>query len=500
MYSTQYDYNKAFNRVNRSKLWLKMYNMGIKGKLWLNIMATYSHHLETINIGDITTEPQSLANGLRQGSILSPILFALYLNELAEMLEATRTGIDAGKAGCGMVPALMYVDDVEGLSTDPISAYLQNEAVSSFATMNDGVVHKTKTSMVATTKINDVKREMERLNYKIPIHKADEVLGSLMALRKTGVHTPDQTEVLHRVKNMKSSLRYMHANGMSVSGMGAHTIRKLINMIAIPIAVHGLNLFQIGQAEEQYIMEPLMGALRPCIQWKNDACWEWMLNDMAILPPKLCIARKDIGIFVKACKKTFPDMSNRLLTVESPYQTAATGMIKELGLNTSSITNTSLYQSKIAIKRALLRRQRKHAIESTPLSTRGLAKRMAIEPKTPIFETIPVRTRYKTGLLKYRASLLFETPEECFLCDLKQQHSVLHCYAHCTAETVLHARMKQVEALTEAAPKLLHYILLPTEAKLQTMLGAPTRPALSEPDQIRLSEAIIIILDASPLN
>ena len=60
--------------------------------------------------------------------------------------------------------------------------------------------------------------------------------------------------------------------------------------------------------------------------------------------------------------------------------------------------------------------------------------------------------------------------------------------------------MKQVEALTEAAPKLLHYILLPTEAKLQTMLGAPTRPALSEPDQIRLSEAIIIILDASPLN
>ena len=122
------------------------------------------------------------------------------------MLEETQTGIDAGIAGCGKIPALMYVDDVEGLSTDPVSAYLQNEAISTFATMNDGVVHKTKTSMVTTSKISDATREMGRLNYKIPIHKADEVLGSLMALRKTGVYTPDQTEVMHRVKNMKASL------------------------------------------------------------------------------------------------------------------------------------------------------------------------------------------------------------------------------------------------------------------------------------------------------
>ena len=76
-----------------------MYNMGIRGKLWLNIAATYSNHSETINIGDVTTDPQTLMNGLRQGSILSPILFALYLNELADMLEETQTGIDAGIAG-----------------------------------------------------------------------------------------------------------------------------------------------------------------------------------------------------------------------------------------------------------------------------------------------------------------------------------------------------------------------------------------------------------------
>ena len=68
-----------------------------------------------------------------------------------------------------------------------------------------------------------------------------------------------------------------------------------------------LIVFQIEHAEEQLIMEPLMGALKHCIKWNDDACWEWMLNDMAILPPKLCIARKDIGIYIKACKKELPD-------------------------------------------------------------------------------------------------------------------------------------------------------------------------------------------------
>jgi hypothetical protein len=499
VYSTQYDYNKAFNRVNRSRLWLKMYKMGITGKLWLNIAATYSNHSETISIGDVTTDPQTLMNGLRQGSILSPILFALYLNELADMLEETQTGIDAGIAGCGKIPALMYVDDVEGLSTDPVSAYLQNEAISTFATMNDGVVHKTKTSMVTTSKISDATREMGRLNYKIPIHKADEVLGSLMALRKTGVHTPDQTEVMHRVKNMKVSLTYMHSNGMTAKGMGAHTIRKLMNAIAIPIAVHGLNLFQIGQTEELLIMEPLMGALRLCIQWKDEACWEWILNDMAILPPKLCVARKDIGIFIKACRKELPEMSNSLLTAKSIYQDKTTEMMRKLGLVTTSITALSQYQSKKAVKQALLRRQRRNALETTPQPVRELARRMVIEPKAPIFETIPVRTHFKTGLLKYRASLLFGDPGECFLCDLNHQHTALHCYAHCTAETIVHARKRQADSLERTAPKLLHYILLPTEAKLQTMLGATTRPAVSKLDQTRLSEAIISILDASPL-
>ena len=101
--STQYDYNKAFNRVNRHKLWVKLHEMGITGLLWENIMATYKEVLETITMGDIKTMRQRLENGLRQGSVLSPILFALYLNELANNLEESNTGIDASVAGCGAV-------------------------------------------------------------------------------------------------------------------------------------------------------------------------------------------------------------------------------------------------------------------------------------------------------------------------------------------------------------------------------------------------------------
>ena len=74
IFSTQYDLNKAFNRVSRPLLWLKLHKMGITGHLWQNLMATYSDHAEFVTMGDFVTELQSLANGVRQGSILSPIL------------------------------------------------------------------------------------------------------------------------------------------------------------------------------------------------------------------------------------------------------------------------------------------------------------------------------------------------------------------------------------------------------------------------------------------
>ena len=50
-----------------------------------------------------------VSNGVRQGGVLSPMLFAVYIDSLLEMLEASGVGCYSG--GC-FVGAVCYADDI----------------------------------------------------------------------------------------------------------------------------------------------------------------------------------------------------------------------------------------------------------------------------------------------------------------------------------------------------------------------------------------------------
>ena len=74
------DLEKAFDRVPREKLWMAMAEYMVPADLQIAIKSTYktSKSRVSTNIGSgewFTTE-----SGVRQGSILSPILFIMYMD------------------------------------------------------------------------------------------------------------------------------------------------------------------------------------------------------------------------------------------------------------------------------------------------------------------------------------------------------------------------------------------------------------------------------------
>ena len=92
LYTATIDLSKAYNRVDRARLWHKLAILGVSHKLISLLKSTYNGYKETYKIGADTTSPLKLKKGLRQGSVLSPILFIIYVNDMLKEIQTTGEG------------------------------------------------------------------------------------------------------------------------------------------------------------------------------------------------------------------------------------------------------------------------------------------------------------------------------------------------------------------------------------------------------------------------
>ena len=77
------NYGRAFDLVNRLCLWTELLQFGITGKLFRVVQNIYMSIKSCVMINDISSVYFYSLVGVRQGDNLSPLLFALLLNDTA---------------------------------------------------------------------------------------------------------------------------------------------------------------------------------------------------------------------------------------------------------------------------------------------------------------------------------------------------------------------------------------------------------------------------------
>ena len=77
------DFRKAFDSVDRDKLWTIMSSKGIPTHLTTTIQKIYKENTIRVNVGNgISEDSRYITQGVKQGCPLSPVLFNLYLDEV----------------------------------------------------------------------------------------------------------------------------------------------------------------------------------------------------------------------------------------------------------------------------------------------------------------------------------------------------------------------------------------------------------------------------------
>lgn len=79
------DFSKAFDLVNHSVLLANMECYGLRGQAQMLLRSYLSHRKQAVCIDNFTSELKPVFSGVPQGSILGPLLFNIYLNDISNI-------------------------------------------------------------------------------------------------------------------------------------------------------------------------------------------------------------------------------------------------------------------------------------------------------------------------------------------------------------------------------------------------------------------------------
>ena len=238
LYVAFIDYRKAFDTINREVLWKVLTKLKISTKFLNSLKAIYKEVQMTVRHGNQQTDLIDCPLGVKQGCLLSPLLFSLLITEVADKVAAR------GRSGCQLVTgsreifSLLFADDIALISQTP--AGLQNQ-------------------------INNLKSASEALGLKVNLDKTKVMVfrkGGYLGSREKWHYGTDELEVVNTYKYLGFTLTTKLSTDIPLREYAGRAKGKVLNIFR--------TLYKLGQIDIKVFFRLFDSQVKPMLLYASE--------------------------------------------------------------------------------------------------------------------------------------------------------------------------------------------------------------------------------------
>jgi len=266
-----YDLSKAYDRVNRDLLWKKLKQIGVDEQLLQAIISTYRCSRTTLQIGKHKSKPTQFLQGIKQGSVLSPILFILYTNELIQELITQNNGIEL-KTGTTSrkIPCLMYVDDLLLISNSTKELKQQIEILNKFLIKHFAIANPEKTEILARHNTTQLKKYLRA--HKLTFNNSIKYLGLTITITNKW-----KEHIENKLDKVRRNFFELYNRGLQWKQLDPLTILNLIKKLITPTIEYGMEIITLTEKNKTHINKKTAHYIRKALNLDTYTPTKWVL-------------------------------------------------------------------------------------------------------------------------------------------------------------------------------------------------------------------------------
>ena len=138
----------VFDSIEHCVLLEKLLQMGIGGKTWRVIRNCYVSATSVVRVGSVFSDIVPISRGVKQGSVLSPLLFLITVDTFLKELRSQNAGLSVLGTFVG---GAAHADDLRTIATTKNTIATQVNIIDNFTSKHSLRLNQAKTEIVKIT-------------------------------------------------------------------------------------------------------------------------------------------------------------------------------------------------------------------------------------------------------------------------------------------------------------------------------------------------------------